>query len=700
MAAIPQHQIDALYSDVLHAYGSVSDDGTVVHNLAQAEYKERLAAFKSSVHKILQLNEYAEKSGLGAARPYYGITSNADWSPERFAGRMGGRLDNSTEIPVDPFPNQVFTEGTGPGTAFGEGLKKAMNAGGSGPHAEGTDSAFGIPKHDDLAGKASVPSGEGVAMDKCNRPSAVAAYCKAASPKAWAETAGCTWYAYYYGNQNAQAYARSTCEKDSRQTCYIVDINGNTCPSPTPAPAPRPVSPESFHECNNEGAVNTYCHSANPKAWVQTQGCGHWQYYYRDPNAVNDAKAACQKSTGKTCYVADENGNTCPKLPPPPPPSPPTPPAPPPPPAPGTCGIAPMNHVRNQGRCGSCWAFTTAEMMRYQYQHKYKQDPGVLSAQYLVDCAKGSVTHGCHGGNAAQAVTWMTTVGGIPTKEVYGPYLGKDGTCNLNEAKAVMPGPPYVTRSEEEMYKGYCAKGPFSIMINGDSIQHYSSGVMDAKSCPAKPIDHLVLVVGTTYYKGVRAWVIQNSWGPWYGATPEGAPNNGQNGGFILMKFGENTCGIQTAATFPADIFSQPGGPHPWTHTKPLLQWSKRWGPARGTHFSQKSTPIHKTKTGSMDECFAYAEKMADSFAIYAQDGGCQSTSGAWQVYSGSGASATLYQSGKPIGFANVEEVNQSPIMPMLVAFAGAAMVGSIVVFFAMRARRTISSTYASEPLL
>jgi len=556
--------------------------------------------------------------------------------------------------------------GSAPGTAFGAGPEALM--------------PLAVSSNHTVKGE---PAGVlGSPMDICNNPGFTKPYCTKPNPKAFAMAAGCAWAYYRYNDPNAAANAKALCEQGSGgKPCTVVDTNGNTCPN--------------MKQCNNPGATTTYCNLAGPKAWVMTPGCGHWQYYYRDPNAVEDALAACKKSTGQTCDVVDTDGDTCP---PPPPTTTPVPtPAPSTTPAPGTCGIFPTNPVRNQGRCGSCWAFTTSEMMRYQYQTHYNgEDPGILSAQFLVDCAE----KGCGGGNIANAIGFIIKHGGLPTTTAYGPYLDKGGTCNLNSAKALIPGPAYVTRNEDEMYKMLCSDGPFAVMINGDAPQHYAAGMMTPESCPAKPINHILIAIGTTRYKGVKVWVTQNSWGPWYGATQQGEASDGKNGGYILMKFGVNTCGFQTEATFLAGVFSV-GGPHPWTHKKPLLEWTKRWGPYSGIYFKAGLNPIHKSSQGSWAECMAAAEGFGDSNAVYSADGKCSSTSGAWQVFSGSGPTSTLYQSGKPIGLpAHAEEEDQSALMPVVAVLTGSAMLASVVMFLVMRARQKQSSFSATEPLL
>lgn len=137
-----------------------------------------------------------------------------------------------------------------------------------------------------------------------------------------------------------------------------------------------------------------------------------------------------------------------------------------------------VSAVRDQDECGGCWAYAQAETMRMQYvaRHGIEHDPGMLSAEYLLDCAKPAWTSknctcysfgvektcydGCCGGEGLVAANWMAAVGGIPTSQAYGGRgrFDKNLTynvtrsaanpfepwpCNMTVPKAVHPvGPP------------------------------------------------------------------------------------------------------------------------------------------------------------------------------------------------------------------------------------------------------------------
>lgn len=225
--------------------------------------------------------------------------------------------------------------------------------------------------------------------------------------------------------------------------------------------------------------------------------------------------------------------------------------------------------VRNQGSCGSCWAFSTAQQLRYMAFKKYQTDPGTMSAQFLNDCMPEVAHHscsdgvkGCCGGLPIRAEQWLEKAGGLPTQAAYGPYRsGQDPDqpfeCRSSVARKVVPrGNINMYSTEKDIANALCRKGPVSIAIAaGNGLMHYNGGIMNVQGSPAGQINHAVLYTGVsrTFDDGQPVHVILNSWGPSWGVSGTTLEKGSVNG-HILFKFGENVANIRALATGPDDV--------------------------------------------------------------------------------------------------------------------------------------------------
>ncbi|KAF5907729.1 cathepsin K-like, partial [Clarias magur] len=199
--------------------------------------------------------------------------------------------------------------------------------------------------------------------------------------------------------------------------------------------------------------------------------------------------------------------------------------------------------VRNQGSCGSCWAFSSVGALEGQL----KKTTGKLvnlSPQNLVDCVKEN--DGCGGGYMTNAFSYVKDNGGIDSEEAY-PYVGQDQECAYNKSgkAAEIRGFKEVKKGSENALASAVAKvGPVAVGIDAmqSTFQFYKSGVYFDPNCDKENINHAVLAVGYgATPKGKKYWIVKNSWGEEWGKK-----------GYVLMaRNRNNACGIANLASFP-----------------------------------------------------------------------------------------------------------------------------------------------------
>merc|ERR1712087_955249 len=157
--------------------------------------------------------------------------------------------------------------------------------------------------------------------------------------------------------------------------------------------------------------------------------------------------------------------------------------------------------VKNQGQCGSCWAYSTTGAIESRTaiaNQKTGNDIVTLSEQELVDCSGSYGNMGCNGGLMDDAFKYVEANGGLCSEEEY-PYTAKDGTCQ--KLKCTTKYDPISSYSDVKAdnvadLEAAVAEGPVSIAIEADqsAFQFYSGGVLTG-TCGTR-LDHGVLVIG------------------------------------------------------------------------------------------------------------------------------------------------------------------------------------------------------------
>jgi len=200
--------------------------------------------------------------------------------------------------------------------------------------------------------------------------------------------------------------------------------------------------------------------------------------------------------------------------------------------------------VKNQGQCGSCWAFSTTGAIEGR-SFISSGELISLSEQDLVDCSKQN--SGCNGGLMDYGFAFVESNKGLCTEKEY-PYKAyqqwrcqEDGCTKYDSISSYED-----VSSSTAALEAACNEGPVSIAIEADqsAFQQYESGVLTGYC--GTSLDHGVLLVGYGTDGSNDYWKVKNSWGADWGES-----------GYIRLcrncnaNRGEGQCGILLSASYP-----------------------------------------------------------------------------------------------------------------------------------------------------
>jgi len=205
-----------------------------------------------------------------------------------------------------------------------------------------------------------------------------------------------------------------------------------------------------------------------------------------------------------------------------------------------------IHPIRDQQRCGSCWAFSASEVLSDRVAIASGRPTPVLSAEDLVSCDHGDM--GCNGGQLPNAWKYLVNTG-IVTDTCW-PYAAGDGEAPRCRHTCVDHGKFARTRAQNRyaisgtanMQKDILTSGPIQVGFQVyRSFMNYKSGIYHKHIWEVLPEGgHAVKMIGWGSDPSVKSilggayWIVANSWGTSWGED-----------GFFRILRGWNHCNIE-----------------------------------------------------------------------------------------------------------------------------------------------------------
>ncbi|KAI7835301.1 hypothetical protein COHA_010797, partial [Chlorella ohadii] len=209
--------------------------------------------------------------------------------------------------------------------------------------------------------------------------------------------------------------------------------------------------------------------------------------------------------------------------------------------------------ARNQGGCGSCWAFAAIGALESKALIDGTTFSGDLSEQQMVDCVNSALGYGsagCNGGYSSDVLSYVA--GFRATTEADYRYTATMGTCQEPKTgHTAVPGSLTVTGymtiapNKAAIQSALYLYGPIVVYFNViNSFYSYTGGIYPAAGCPTNTINHAMLLVGYDFTGPTPYWIIRNSWGTGWGTE----------GGYVKVEATDDSygaCRMYTALYLP-----------------------------------------------------------------------------------------------------------------------------------------------------
>ncbi|GAB9463214.1 hypothetical protein Gpo141_00000681 [Globisporangium polare] len=234
--------------------------------------------------------------------------------------------------------------------------------------------------------------------------------------------------------------------------------------------------------------------------------------------------------------------------------------------------------IKNQGTCGSCWAFSGLAVTESRYAIENNVTASPLSVEQVLSCSASldhirskfakdmiSSSEGCDGGMPFLTYEYMSRMApyGVACASNY-PYVmattaGETLCQTLSTSDVAVTwknsSSSYVAvdSSNEEALLRAVMTGPVSANLDatGDGFKLYSSGIYDAKDCSSdgKEVNHAVVVAGFGETEaGEKYWIIRNTWGTMWG----------EDGNMRIARGSSvsGPCNLYLYSSYPVNLFA------------------------------------------------------------------------------------------------------------------------------------------------